>query len=143
MSTARFFGPSSYHRQNPHVLRHTILVTVREPGQAAVFTRNLRQLDKRAPKVIVPVNHVRCPLLRATGSRTPGSGAIPGNDLEPVPLTSRCYSWLRRLMWDREEKAVNGEYLKTAAGTLSAHAEFSGEVRHLYTRAAWHEGILY
>src|SRR5919112_844549 len=30
-----------------------------------------------------------------------------------------------------------------AAGTLSAHAEFSGEVRELYTRAAWHEGALY
>ena len=62
---------------------------------------------------------------------------------EPIPLTSRCYSWLRRLMWEREARAVNGEYLKTAAGTLSAHAEFSGEVRELYTRAAWHEGVLY
>jgi len=62
---------------------------------------------------------------------------------EPVPLTSRCYSWLRRLMWDREHKAVNGEYLKTASGTLSAHAEFSGEVRELHTRAAWHEGVLF
>jgi hypothetical protein len=30
-----------------------------------------------------------------------------------------------------------------AAGTLSAHAEFSGESRELYTRAAWHEGVLY
>lgn len=62
---------------------------------------------------------------------------------EPVPLNSRCYSWLRRLMWEQEQKAVNGEYLKTAAGTLAAHAEFSGEVRELHTRAAWHEGTLY
>jgi hypothetical protein len=62
---------------------------------------------------------------------------------EPVPLTSRCYSWLRRLMWEEEGRSVSGEYLKMAAGTLSAHAEFSGEVRQLYTRAAWHEGILY
>jgi len=46
-------------------------------------------------------------------------------------------------MWQQEERAVNGEYLKTAAGTLAAHAEFSGEVRELHTRAAWHEGILY
>jgi hypothetical protein len=38
---------------------------------------------------------------------------------------------------------VSGEYLKMAAGMLSAHAEFSGESRELYTRAAWHEGILY
>jgi hypothetical protein len=62
---------------------------------------------------------------------------------EPVPLTSRCYSWLRRLMWEEEGRSVSGEYLKMAAGTLSAQAEFSGEVRELYTRAAWHEGILY
>jgi hypothetical protein len=62
---------------------------------------------------------------------------------EPVPLTSRCYSWLRRRMWEEEGRSVSGEYLKMAAGTLSAHAEFSGEVRELHTRAAWHEGILY
>jgi hypothetical protein len=64
-------------------------------------------------------------------------------DGEPLPLNSRCYSWLRRLMWEQEERAVNGEYLKTAAGTLAAHAEFSGNVRELHTRAAWHEGTLY
>src|SRR5215216_4113437 len=64
-------------------------------------------------------------------------------DGEPVLLTSRCYSWLRRLMWEEEGRSVSGEYLKMAAGTLSAHAEFSGESRELYTRAAWHEGVLY
>jgi hypothetical protein len=62
---------------------------------------------------------------------------------EPVPLTSRCYSWLRRLMWEEEGRSVSGEYLKMAAGTLAAHAEFSGESRELYTRATWHEGVLY
>ena len=46
-------------------------------------------------------------------------------------------------MWDHEKRAVNGEYLKTAAGTLAAHAEFSGEVSELHTRAAWHEDTLY
>jgi hypothetical protein len=46
-------------------------------------------------------------------------------------------------MWEQEERAVNGEYLKTAAGTLAARAEFSGDVRELHTRAAWHEGVLY
>jgi hypothetical protein len=46
-------------------------------------------------------------------------------------------------MWEHEERAVNGEYLKTAAGTLAAQAEFSGDVRELHTRAAWHEGTLY
>src|SRR5919112_597016 len=64
-------------------------------------------------------------------------------DGEPVPLTSRCYSWLRRLMWEEEGRSVSGEYLKMAAGTLSAHAEFSGESRELHTRAAWHEDTLY
>jgi hypothetical protein len=64
-------------------------------------------------------------------------------DSEPVPLTNRCYSWLRRLMWEEEGRSVSGEYLKMAAGTLSAHAEFSGEIRELHTRAAWHEGVLY
>ena len=64
-------------------------------------------------------------------------------DGSPVPLNSRCYSWLRRLMWEHEQRAVNGEYLKTAAGTLAAQAEFSGEVKELHTRAAWHEGALY
>jgi hypothetical protein len=64
-------------------------------------------------------------------------------DGEPMPLTSRCYSWLRRLMWVEEGRSVSGEYLKMAAGTLSAHAEFSGESRELYTRAAWYEGVLY
>jgi len=64
-------------------------------------------------------------------------------DGEPLPLTSRCYSWLRRQMWEKEEKAVNGEYLKTAAGTLAAHAEFSRDVRELHTRAAWYGGALY
>ena len=62
---------------------------------------------------------------------------------EPVPLTSRCYSWLRRLMWEEEGRSVSGEYLKMAAGTLSAHAEFSSESRELYTRAAWYEGVLF
>jgi hypothetical protein len=64
-------------------------------------------------------------------------------DGEPLPLTSRCYSWLRRRMWEEEGRSVSGESLKMAAGTLSAHAEFLGEVRDLYTRAAWHEGILH
>jgi hypothetical protein len=64
-------------------------------------------------------------------------------DGEALPLNSRCYSWLRRLMWEQEERAVNGEYLKTAAGTLAAQAEFSGDVRELHTRAAWNEDTLY
>jgi hypothetical protein len=46
-------------------------------------------------------------------------------------------------MWEKEKRAVNGEYLKTAAGTLAAHAEFSGEVRDLHTRAAWRGEALY
>src|SRR3712207_3781789 len=43
-------------------------------------------------------------------------------------------------MWEEEQRAVNGEYLKTAAGTLAAPAAFRGEVRELDTRATWHAG---
>jgi hypothetical protein len=64
-------------------------------------------------------------------------------DGKAVPLNSRCYSWLRFLMWRQEERAVSGEYLKTAAGTLAAHAEFSGQARELHVRAAWHKDVLY
>ena len=63
-------------------------------------------------------------------------------DGEPLPLNSRCYSWLRRRMWEQEQRAVNGEYLKTAAGTLAAHAEFSDDVRELHTRAAWQTSLM-
>jgi hypothetical protein len=62
---------------------------------------------------------------------------------EAVLLTSRCYSWLRQLTWEREARSVSGEALKTAAGTLAAQAEFSDDVRELHTRAAWHENTLY
>jgi hypothetical protein len=64
-------------------------------------------------------------------------------DGEPLPLNSRCYSWLRSLMWMAEGRAVSGECLNTATGTLAAQAEFSGDVRELHTRAAWHRGMLY
>jgi len=46
-------------------------------------------------------------------------------------------------MWEEEGRSVSGEYLKMVAGTLSAHAEFSGISRELYTRATWNESILY
>ena len=31
---------------------------------------------------------------------------------ESVPLTSRCYPWLRLLMWEQEGRAVSGDYLR-------------------------------
>jgi primase-polymerase (primpol)-like protein len=62
---------------------------------------------------------------------------------EPLPLSSRCHGWLRRLMWEKESKTVSSDALKTAAGTLAAFAENLGVVRELHTRAAWHEGVLY
>jgi hypothetical protein len=61
---------------------------------------------------------------------------------EAVPLGSRCYPWLRRLMWEREGKTVGGEALKNAAQTLAMLAE-DGEVRELHTRSAYHEGAIY
>jgi hypothetical protein len=61
----------------------------------------------------------------------------------PAPLTPRCHSWLRKLMWEQESKTVSGEALRTAAGTLAAFAENEGVVRELHTRAAFNEGSLY
>jgi hypothetical protein len=61
----------------------------------------------------------------------------------PLALTSRCHSWLRKLMWEQESKTVSGDALRTAAGTLAAFAENSGTVRELHTRAAFYEGALY
>lgn len=62
---------------------------------------------------------------------------------QPIPLTPRCYKWLRMLMVEHEEKSATGESLLQAAGTLAAKAETSGEVRELYVRSAWHDGALY
>jgi len=61
----------------------------------------------------------------------------------PLPLTSRCYSWLRRLIWDQESKTVSGDALGAATGTLAAFAENLGTVRELHTRSAFYEGALY
>jgi hypothetical protein len=61
----------------------------------------------------------------------------------PLPLISRCHGWLRQLMWERENRTISGDALRTAAGTLAAFAENGGAVRELHTRAAWHEGALY
>ena len=64
-------------------------------------------------------------------------------ETQAVPLNSRCYSWLRDLMWKAEHRSVTGESLKTAAGTLAAFASRSGDVRTLYTRSAFYEGRVY
>jgi hypothetical protein len=61
----------------------------------------------------------------------------------PLPLTSRCHSWLRRLMWEQQGKTVSTDALRTAAGTLAAFAEDEGVVRELHTRAAFYEGTLF
>jgi len=64
-------------------------------------------------------------------------------DSEAIPLNTRCYNWLRGLMWETEEISTGGEALKTAAGMLSAFAVKSDKVRELHTRSAWHEGKVY
>src|SRR5215218_7690980 len=64
-------------------------------------------------------------------------------DGEAVPLNTRCYNWLRGLMWEAEEISSGGEALKTAAGMLAAFAVKSDKVRELHTRSAWHEGKVY
>jgi len=62
---------------------------------------------------------------------------------ESLALNSRSYNWLRSLMWKHERRSVNGEALKTAAGTLAAFASATGGVKHLHTRAAYHDGRVY
>lgn len=64
-------------------------------------------------------------------------------DNEAVPLNTRCYNWLRGLMWEEEEISIGGEALKTAAGTLASFAAKSNKVRDLHTRSAYHDGVVY
>ncbi len=64
-------------------------------------------------------------------------------DGEAVPLNSRCYNWLRNLMWAKENASVGGDPLKTASGTLAAFAANEGRTRTLHTRAAYHDGAVY
>jgi energy-coupling factor transporter ATP-binding protein EcfA2 len=62
---------------------------------------------------------------------------------QPIPLGSRCYDWLARLMWEHEMTSVGGEALARAAQTLRSLAKYSSEVRELHTRSAWHDDILF
>ena len=61
----------------------------------------------------------------------------------PTPLNSRCYKWLRNMMWAEEGQSANAESVKTAAATLAAFAEASEKVKHLYTRSAFVDGTVY
>jgi hypothetical protein len=64
-------------------------------------------------------------------------------DGAPVPLSSGCYGWLRRLFWEHEEAAAATELLGTVAGQLRAFAEVSSNTHTLYLRAAQHEDAVY
>jgi len=61
----------------------------------------------------------------------------------PTPLNSRCYKWLRNMMWNEEGQSANAESVKTAAATLAAFADAGGDFRHLYTRSAFVDGTVY
>lgn len=65
------------------------------------------------------------------------------NSTEATPLNTRCYPWLRGLMWDAEGITLGSEPLRAVVGTLAAFALRSGDERELHTRAAMHEGALY
>lgn len=65
------------------------------------------------------------------------------DEAEAVPLSTRCYSWLRGLMWDAEGITLGSEPLRAVAGTLAAFALRAGEQRELHSRAAMNEGALY
>jgi hypothetical protein len=62
---------------------------------------------------------------------------------QAVALNSRSYPWLREMMWNKEQRSITAEALKTAAGILAAFALSSGNVRTLYTRSAFYEGKVY
>jgi hypothetical protein len=62
---------------------------------------------------------------------------------EALAFNSRCYNWLRGLLWKHEEKSATSEALKQAAGTLAAFAMAGGIVHELHTRGAFHEGAVY
>ncbi len=63
---------------------------------------------------------------------------------EPVPLAGRrCHRPFRKIFFEREQTSCGSGALATAADTLAARAESSGEVRELHTRAAFHEGALF
>jgi hypothetical protein len=62
---------------------------------------------------------------------------------EALALNTRCYNWLRQILWEREKKSASAESLKQAAGTLGALVMATGVVHELHTRAAFHEGTLY
>jgi hypothetical protein len=64
-------------------------------------------------------------------------------DGEAVALNSRCYPWLRELLWEHEQRSATREALGQAAGTLAAFALHSGVEHELHTRAAFHDGAVY
>ncbi|HYP28540.1 MAG TPA: hypothetical protein VE262_17645 [Blastocatellia bacterium] len=61
---------------------------------------------------------------------------------KPLPLTSRCYTWLRRLMWQNEHRIVSSDVLAQIAGTLAAMAETSDHHLTLHVRSAQIEDAL-
>ena len=62
---------------------------------------------------------------------------------QPLSLNSRCYKWLRRLLWQEENRSARGEDLSQTAAFLAAEAEATDDVRELHVRSAWHDESLF
>lgn len=61
----------------------------------------------------------------------------------PHALPRGAYPWLRRLMWEQEQRGVTGETLQMVGGTLEALALHQGERVELHVRSAWQDGTLW
>jgi hypothetical protein len=69
-----------------------------------------------------------------------------GGHVEVHPIKGGHFgSWLRRLYFEAEGKAVRAEVLRDAVATLESEALFGegSKIRRLENRVAWHEGRIY
>lgn len=66
--------------------------------------------------------------------------ALVGSEALPV---ARCNRWLTKLLYDHEGRAPTNDGLVGAKRVLDMLAHHTGDVRELYTRAAFNEGAVY
>lgn len=63
---------------------------------------------------------------------------------ETWPLRGKVFrNWLRRLLYERENKAPGAQAVQDAVEALEAMALFEGKKREVYTRIAGHDGKIY
>lgn len=70
--------------------------------------------------------------------------AIMGDGQEVLKVRSKKFRlWLRRLMWEAEEKAPSGQAIEDALGHLEGKAIFEGKEIPLAVRVAWEGNTLW